>query len=217
MPWFVKRDASSLADGASDGPSPAGGASCRDDGTCEASVQGSVLATLEDLATALQRDVFEDAAKEWRAFVSNDSKKLLRDDDENIADRGKWEQLNFARNGVWVPEESDLGDLRPYFVETQRRLREMLATAADRLPKGSVEISVLWPGSHLAAHSGPSNHRLCLHLVLAGGGPGCKLRVGDSANAKNAVEYHAGQVLAFDDAFDHEVWNDSQEAHGAGL
>ena len=64
------------------------------------------------------------------------------------------------------------------------------------------------PGTHLRAHCGPSNHRLRLHLpVVVPPCPerACALRVGDEARA-----WREGEVLVFDDSFDHEAWVDER-------
>ena len=82
--------------------------------------------------------------------------------------------------------------------------------AAAALPKGSMEFSLLAPGARLRAHCGPSNHRLRLHLpVVVPPCPerACALRVGDEARA-----WREGEVLVFDDSFDHEAWVDARAA-----
>jgi hypothetical protein len=40
------------------------------------------------------------------------------------------------------------------------------AGVSERLPKGSIEYSMLGPGAHLKPHCGPSNHRLRIHLPI---------------------------------------------------
>lgn len=40
------------------------------------------------------------------------------------------------------------------------------AGVSERLPKGSIEYSMLGPGAHLKKHCGPSNHRLRIHLPI---------------------------------------------------
>ena len=82
--------------------------------------------------------------------------------------------------------------------------------------------SVLRPGSHIVPHCGPTNARLRVHLGLKvififleqpkhnliqiKVSDNCTLRVGDSH-----VKWENGEVLIFDDSFEHEVWNYSQD------
>jgi aspartate beta-hydroxylase len=84
----------------------------------------------------------------------------------------------------------------------------------QKLPKGSIEISTLLPGSHIKPHCGPTNHRLRIHLGLVipkksksnddDGRPMCSLVVGGEART-----WEQDDVLVFDDSFEHEVWNNA--------
>ena len=65
--------------------------------------------------------------------------------------------------------------------------------------------SVMEPGTHILPHCGPGNYRLRLHLGLVVP-EGCRIRVGDQVRT-----WTEGKVLVLDDAFQHEVWNDSAE------
>jgi len=64
------------------------------------------------------------------------------------------------------------------------------------------EFSVLEPGAHIRAHTGPTNNRLTLHLCLMTP-PGVRIRIG----AAPVTEYRNGSVFFFDDSFEHEVWH----------
>lgn len=70
---------------------------------------------------------------------------------------------------------------------------------------GSCFFSRLSPGTHLAAHCGPSNLRLRVHLGLEIP-KGCRIRCGEEVR-----EWRAGEALVFDDSFEHEVWYDRDE------
>ena len=64
-----------------------------------------------------------------------------------------------------------------------------------------VKFSVMEAGTHVRAHTGPTNCRLRAHLGLqAPDGGVAQLRVGDVAKS-----WADGQVLVFDDSFEHEV------------
>jgi hypothetical protein len=63
--------------------------------------------------------------------------------------------------------------------------------------------SVLQPGGKILPHCAPWNTRLTLHLGLSVPSD-CEMRV-----ANEVRTWKAGEVLAFDDSFEHEVWNRS--------
>lgn len=69
----------------------------------------------------------------------------------------------------------------------------------------AVYFSVLAPHSHISAHTGPTNMRVRCHLGIEVP-QGCRLRVGDQT-----LTWRSGKCLIFDDSFNHEVWNDSDE------
>ena len=74
-----------------------------------------------------------------------------------------------------------------------------------RLPQATPEIcfSVLTPGSHILPHRGDSNLRSVVHLGLVIP-PHCVLKV-----AGEERSWAPGEVLAFDDTYEHEAWNRS--------
>lgn len=65
--------------------------------------------------------------------------------------------------------------------------------------------SVLRPGTHILPHRGVTNTRLVTHLPLIVP-PDCALRVGGETHV-----WEAGQCVTFDDTFEHEAWNRSDE------
>ena len=76
--------------------------------------------------------------------------------------------------------------------------------------RGQVKFSVMKSGTHVHAHSGPTNCRLRAHLGLqvpANPDPnGTKLRVADQI-----LHWQNGEMFVFDDSFDHEVWHNHPE------
>ena len=66
-------------------------------------------------------------------------------------------------------------------------------------------ISLLEPGTHIAAHCGPSNARLRAHVTLRHAG-GAALRVAHEERA-----WVEGDALVFDDSFEHEVWHNGSD------
>lgn len=96
-------------------------------------------------------------------------------------------------------------------------------------PPGRVFLSLMLPGTHIAPHAGPTNHRLRLHLPLllplaadpAAGtvdaAPELGVRCGPAGSdtaregqpfmvvAGRRLEWQEGRCLLFDDSFTHEV------------
>ncbi|MEM9227047.1 MAG: aspartyl/asparaginyl beta-hydroxylase domain-containing protein [Verrucomicrobiota bacterium] len=66
--------------------------------------------------------------------------------------------------------------------------------------------SILSPGKHIPAHRGPYNGVLRYHLGLVVPEPKeqCRIRVD-----QEILNWNEGEGMIFDDAFDHEVWNDT--------
>jgi ornithine lipid ester-linked acyl 2-hydroxylase len=68
--------------------------------------------------------------------------------------------------------------------------------------------SILEPGKHLPAHRGPYNGVLRLHLGLIVPEPRERLGI----RVENQIyRWREGEVVIFDDAYEHEVWNDTSD------
>jgi len=70
----------------------------------------------------------------------------------------------------------------------------------------SAMFSILKPGKHIPPHRGPYNGvlRYQLGLIIPGEEGQCRIRVGETV--RNWAE---GKSLVFDDAYNHEAWNES--------
>jgi aspartate beta-hydroxylase len=86
------------------------------------------------------------------------------------------------------------------------------SSALDRLPLSRVRehgpevlFSVFTAGTHLLPHRGVTNTRLVGHLPLIVP-EDCALNVGGEIHA-----WQEGRVVVFDDTFEHEAWNRSQQ------
>lgn len=68
--------------------------------------------------------------------------------------------------------------------------------------------SILSPNKHIPPHRGPYNGVLRLHLGLRipVDRMNCKIRVGNDFGY-----WQQGEALIFDDSYEHEVWNDTEE------
>jgi ornithine lipid ester-linked acyl 2-hydroxylase len=69
-------------------------------------------------------------------------------------------------------------------------------------------ISILSPRKHILAHRGPYKGVLRYHLglIVPENAEACRIRVGEDIR-----HWEAGTSMVFDDTFNHEVWNDTDE------
>jgi len=112
---------------------------------------------------------------------------------------GSWDALFFYRHG----ERFDANCARC----------PVTTAALERLPRVAIRdhgpeilFSLLRPGAHILPHRGVTNARVVAHLPLVVP-PGCALHVlGEEPHA-----WREGEVMVFDDTFEHEAWNRSGE------
>lgn len=77
---------------------------------------------------------------------------------------------------------------------------------AMRTLAGLIYVSRMRAGTHIAPHRGPTNVRLRCHLGITVPTGDCAIRVGDEVR-----QWTEGQCLIFDDHFEHEAWNLTEE------
>jgi aspartyl/asparaginyl beta-hydroxylase (cupin superfamily) len=68
--------------------------------------------------------------------------------------------------------------------------------------------SILAPHYHIPAHQGPTNGIIRIHLplIVPRDREACRIRVGD-----RVFSWELGKAVVFDDYYEHEVWNDSDD------
>ena len=68
--------------------------------------------------------------------------------------------------------------------------------------------SILGPGYHIPAHRGVSKGILRAHLglIIPQDAEKCRIRVDDKIQV-----WRSGEIFVFDDTYEHEVWNDTDE------
>lgn len=68
--------------------------------------------------------------------------------------------------------------------------------------------SILGPGYHIPPHRGVTKGILRAHLglMVPKDADNCRMRVGDTINV-----WRPGEIFVFDDTYEHEVWNDTDE------
>ncbi|XP_055957023.1 aspartyl/asparaginyl beta-hydroxylase [Patella vulgata] len=146
--------------------------------------------------------------------------KLLEDNWKIIRDEGLANMD--VEKGVFLPESENLietGDWKQFTLYARGRQDKRNCQRAPKtcsilqqIPdaiecsRGQVKFSVMHPGVHVWPHTGPTNCRLRAHLGLVIP-PGPKIRV-----ANNTRTWTEGEVIIFDDSFEHEVWH-----HGDSL
>ena len=112
---------------------------------------------------------------------------------------GDWSDVGLYYNG----RQNVANTQRAPFTSKLLRSDEALRRDATSCPFGSAYFSLLRPGTRLAAHCGPTNGRLRAHLGLVVPEGDCCIRCGDEPPRRWAE----GEILLFDDSFEHEVWN----------
>jgi Aspartyl/Asparaginyl beta-hydroxylase len=75
-----------------------------------------------------------------------------------------------------------------------------------RTSAGLIYVSRMRAATHIEAHRGPTNLRVRCHLAIQAPAGDCGIRVGDETR-----RWHEGKCLVFDDYFEHEAWNHTEE------
>ncbi len=108
---------------------------------------------------------------------------------------GAWKEIRFHTEGR--PSHDNLAAC-PHTAEA-------LTGIPGAASAGLAYFSATGPRTHLRPHCAPHNARLRCQLGLVMP-DGCRLRVGPETRS-----WEAGTVVVFDDSFEHELWNDSDE------
>ena len=121
----------------------------------------------------------------------------------------------FRRESESIPRSGDWEVV--FLFERGRPNREALAACpvtaraaqspeALRTPAGLIYLSRMRPGTYIAPHRGPTNLRVRCHLGIQVPEGDCALRVGNESRG-----WQEGRCLVFDDHFEHEAWNHTDE------
>lgn len=91
--------------------------------------------------------------------------------------------------------------------DNQRRCPRTMRLLAGVPGLRTAFFSILTPGKHIPAHRGAYNGVLRLHLALRVPEPQsrCRIRIGNQVH-----HWREGELLIFDDSFQHEVWNETE-------
>lgn len=83
------------------------------------------------------------------------------------------------------------------------------ASLLEKVPRlQTAMFSILAPGYHIPAHKGVTKGILRCHLglIIPADRENCRIRVDDEI-----VAWEEGGIFVFDDTYEHEVWNDTDE------
>ena len=117
---------------------------------------------------------------------------------EALRSREKWNSIHLFQNAVMQE------GVKEAFPVTVAALEKMPVVRVDGVILEAF-FSVLGPDTHIPPHYGLANSRLTVHLPLIVP-ENCALRVNDQT-----CEQREGKILAFDDSFEHEAWNKSDQ------
>lgn len=114
-----------------------------------------------------------------------------------IKTSGAWDVLFFYERGYRHDENCRACPVMIYGIETYPAMRTVA---------GLIYVSRLRAGTHITAHSGPTNMRLRCHLAI-------KVPHGDGAIrvSGDARQWQEGRCMVFDDHFEHEAWNRTED------
>jgi aspartate beta-hydroxylase len=141
-----------------------------------------------------------DITAEFESLGGLAGKRVVANPTE-LADEGRWSAHYLYHSAKSYPRNLDACP------ETVKALRPI----PGALGCGMTYFSVLDPGTHVAAHTGFTNAHLRCHLGLVTP-KGARIRVGEETR-----EWESGRAFVFDDSFEHEVWNDSDEGRAVLL
>jgi beta-hydroxylase len=94
-------------------------------------------------------------------------------------------------------------------MEKNAQMAPVTTRLLERIPTlQTAWFSILAPGYHIPAHTGVSKGILRVHLglIIPKDREKCRIRVGDQI-----VAWREGEIFVFDDTYNHEVWNDTDE------
>lgn len=135
----------------------------------------------------------EDSFPKVREEVLNLPDESFQEEIEPINRKGTWEVLFFYEGGRRRADNCARCPTIANIIEQHETVR----TCA-----GLIYLSRMRPGTHIAAHRGPTNMRLRCHLGIQIPQGDCRLRVD-----KEIRGWSEGKCIVFDDYFEHEAWN----------
>ena len=121
------------------------------------------------------------------------AQSALQGFDDGTPHSGQWQAIHLRYGAQTVERNRSLCPFTSQLIESLPGVGEMAM------------VSRLAPGAHIKPHCGVNNSRYTVHLGLHVP-PGCWFRVADEVRP-----WHEGRCLLFDDSFEHEAMNPSQQ------
>ncbi len=112
-----------------------------------------------------------------------------------LAGAEDWSAIHLFKDAQRMP-------LADHFPKTAAALSNVDLVSIDGVPLEAF-FSRLKPGAHIPPHYGLTNSRMTVHLAIDAPAE-CAIRVGETT-----YSWRDGEVVAFDDSFEHEAWNRS--------
>lgn len=128
-----------------------------------------------------------------RREISQVERPAFQPENESIPRSGSWDVLMLFEHGRKNEEACQQCPFTTALI---------MDNPAPVTPEGLIYFSRMAPGTHVAAHCGPTNIRLRCHLGLQVPAGDCGIRVGREVRA-----WDEGRCLVFDDHYEHEAWN----------
>ncbi len=116
---------------------------------------------------------------------------------ERITRAGDWDVVFLYERGRRRDDVCDACPVTTVGIESHPTMRTVT---------GLIYASRMRPGTHIQAHRGPTNLRVRCHLGIKVPDGDCAIRVGD-----HTQQWRDGRCLVFDDYFEHEAWNHTEE------
>lgn len=127
-----------------------------------------------------------------------DSNSVMDEAYDHLKGQDTWTAVHLYKDGKPQP-------CLKYFPQTLAALKAVPLVHFHNRPM-EVFFSILKPGVHIPPHFGLANTRVTSHLPLIIPQDTCRIRV-----ANHVHHWREGKLFLFDDSFNHEAWNDSQE------
>ena len=143
------------------------------------------------------RAALTEAAQEFVPYISKPPGAPV-DQWQELNDSKRWSTFFLLKNGVRVED---------HLARCPKIAALLEAAPLCQIPghAPTAFLSVLAPKTRIPPHTGVTNTRLIVHLPLIVP-PGCGYRVGAETRT-----WREGSAWVFDDTFEHEAWNDSEE------
>lgn len=180
------------------------------------SLRASPVWTLADLPAPQQRGLRALQASAQRLLAEYDAMQTTMPSDYSTRDATRQDGEHKLHEGAWdwhsyVKKGERQAAFAAHCPDTARLLEGVPGLMTD-LPFGFAFFSTLHAGSKIAAHTAPCNLRVRVHLPLrvpptAGPNASCGMEL-----AGERLSWRAGELMLFDDSYEHAVWNSTEQA-----